>query len=156
MNIPDLAIVIVNWNTADLLRACLSSVYENSGSAFAACVVDNASSDGSADMVAATFPQVRLIRNSSNTGFSRASNAGLRSFGFGSGEAAPRYGLLLNPDTVVPPVAFSRMIDFFDMRPDAGAAGPKLILPDGSLDPDQPSSGSAIGSLAIHRVHRLS
>jgi N-acetylglucosaminyl-diphospho-decaprenol L-rhamnosyltransferase len=134
MGQPDLAVVIVNWNTVDLLRGCLASICENKESVFEVCVVDNASDDGSAEMVAATFPQVRLIRNSRNTGFSAAANTGMRLFGFGSGGAIPKYVLLCNPDTVVPPSAFSGLTGFLDKRPDAGAAGPRLILPDGTLD----------------------
>jgi N-acetylglucosaminyl-diphospho-decaprenol L-rhamnosyltransferase len=134
----DLAIVIVNWNTSTLLQDCLASVFANAGPSFEVCVVDNASNDGSAEMVAAVFPQVRLIRNSRNNGFSKASNAGLRSFGFGtvgSAGAAARYALLLNPDTAVPPDAFSRLLQFLDSRPEVGAAGPRLVLQDGTLDP---------------------
>jgi GT2 family glycosyltransferase len=135
MSAFELAIVIVNWNTMELLRECLASAYRNDGPVFGVCVVDNASGDGSADMVAAQFPQVRLIRNSTNTGFSRATNDGLRSFGFGRVGSVPRYALLLNPDTVVPPGAFTRTVDFLAAHPNAGAVGPKLIRPDGSLDP---------------------
>jgi N-acetylglucosaminyl-diphospho-decaprenol L-rhamnosyltransferase len=134
----DLAIVIVNWNTGELLRDCLASVFANTGPSFEVCVVDNASNDNSAEMVAAVFPQVHLIRNIHNAGFSRASNAGLRSFGFGTaGNADPaaRYALLLNPDTAVPPDAFSRMLQFLDSRPDVGVAGPRLVRKDGTLDP---------------------
>jgi N-acetylglucosaminyl-diphospho-decaprenol L-rhamnosyltransferase len=139
MSALELAVVIVNWNTVELLRQCLTSVYLNGSPAFEVCVVDNASADGSADMVAAQFPQARLIRNSVNVGFSRATNAGLRSLGFGLGfggsKSVPRYGLLLNPDTVVPAGAFARAADFFAAHPGAGALGPKLLRPDGSLDP---------------------
>jgi len=134
MGQPDLAVVIVNWNTADLLRGCLASVYESKWPGFEVCVVDNASDDGSAEMVAATFPQARIIRNSRNAGFSAASNAGMRCFGFGSRGAIPKYVLLCNPDTVVPPAAFSGITGFLDTRPDAGAVGPRLVLPDGTLD----------------------
>ena len=78
MNMPDLAMVIVNWNTRDLLRDCLTSVYANRGVTFQVCVVDNASTDGSPEMVEREFPQVRLIRNPRNSGFAHANNLGLR------------------------------------------------------------------------------
>ena len=78
----DLGIVIVNYNVCDLLRDCLASVYDSRGSfSFGVCVVDNASGDGSADMVAAEFPQVRLIR-AENRGYAAGNNLGLKAFGF--------------------------------------------------------------------------
>jgi len=132
----DLGIVIVNWNTRDLLRRCLHAVLASQGVAFQVVVVDNASGDGSPDMVQAEFPQVGLIRSAINGGFAYANNLGLRSLGFdrGCGETAPRYALLLNPDTEVPPDALREMVAFMDADPRIGVAGPKLVLPDGSLD----------------------
>ncbi len=135
----DLGIVIASYNTRDLLRTCLHSVYASQGDfSFGICVVDNASPDGSADMVAAEFPQVNLIANAENVGYPRANNQGLEAFGFAQTQDAsgqtPRFGLLLNPDTELPPDALARMLDFMTAHPDAGAAGPKLVLPDGSLD----------------------
>ncbi|MEA3376211.1 MAG: glycosyltransferase family 2 protein [Chloroflexota bacterium] len=137
----DLGIVIVSYNTRDLLRACLRSVYASHGDfTFQVCVVDNASSDGSADMVAAEFPQAELIANAENRGYPAANNQGLKAFGFGegagagSGAEAPRFALLLNSDTEVPADALTAMLDFMGEHPDAGAAGPRLVRPDGSLD----------------------
>ncbi len=133
----DLAIVILNYNTRELLRACLESVFAAQGLRFAVCVVDNASSDGSAEMVRAAFPQAHLIANNANVGYSTGNNAGLRWFGFAQGApvaALPRYALLLNPDTVVPPTAFAQMVAFMDARPWVGVAGPRVRRPDGSLD----------------------
>ena len=136
MNTPDLAIVIVNWNTCDLLRDCLTSVYANVGLTFQVCVVDNASTDGSPEMVEREFPQTRLIRSLRNSGFAHGNNVGLKSFGFGErlSDGLPRYALLLNSDTVTPPDGFAQMVAFLDSRPGAGAAGPRLVRPDGSLD----------------------
>lgn len=137
----DLGIVIVNYNTKDVLRDCLRSIYASNGSlTFGVCVVDNCSSDGSAEMVRCEFPQVHLIESSYNGGYAYANNRGLRSFGFvedpgaRSTVEAPRYVLLLNPDTVLPPGALQQMVDFLDARPHAGAAGPRLVRQDGSLD----------------------
>ncbi len=152
----DLAIVIVNYNVCDLLRDCLKSVYASAGLCFEVCVVDNASPDDSAEMVIREFPQAHLIRNAENVGYAAANNLGLMYFGFSSQRAAisnrqsaisnqqsavstlqsalPRYALLLNPDTVVPPDAFARMIQLMDERPDLGVSGPKLVRRDGSLD----------------------
>jgi len=137
--VRDLGIVIVNWNTRDLLRRCLASVYASEGDfSYRVLVVDNASNDESAAMVEREFAPVDLIANSENVGYPRANNIGLRQLGFrGPGDVepdAPRYALLLNPDTEVPPDALWRMIQFMDSRPDIGVAGPKLVLTDGSLD----------------------
>ena len=79
----DLAIVIVNYNVCDLLRNCLKSVCASTGVKFDVCVVDNASPDDSADMVAREFAQVHLIRNPENCGYAAANNLGLKWFGFG-------------------------------------------------------------------------
>jgi N-acetylglucosaminyl-diphospho-decaprenol L-rhamnosyltransferase len=138
MSTPDLAIVIVSFNTRELLCDCLRSVYASQGVTFDVCVVDNASSDGSPDMVAAEFPQARLIRSPVNGGFAYANNLGLAAWGWSAQSAecqeCPRYGLLLNSDTVIPPEALARMVSFMDSHPQAGAAGPKLVRQDGSLD----------------------
>ncbi len=137
----DLGIVIVSYNTRDLLRACLQSVYASQVDfAFDVCVVDNASPDGSAEMVAAEFPQTRLIANAENVGYPRANNQGLRAFGFKDAPSneppanSPTFALLLNPDTEVPPDALARMLEFMSQHPDAGIAGPKLVRPNGALD----------------------
>lgn len=135
----DLSVIIVNYDTRDLLRDCLNSVYDSQGKlSFEVHLVDNASSDGSVDMVQSEFPQVRLISSQVNGGFARANNLGLHQAGFGvDGDpqpGAPRYALLLNPDTVLPPRTLVDMVTFMDDHPEAGAAGPKLVLPDGRLD----------------------
>jgi hypothetical protein len=142
----DLGIVILNWNTRDLLRACLRSVYASRGAlTFRVCVVDNASADGSAAMLKAEFPQTLLIENPVNSGYAAGNNLGLRALGFGpdplppapkagEGGQPPRYALLLNTDTVLPETALADMLRYMDERPRCGAAGPKLVLPDGRLD----------------------
>jgi len=135
----DLGIVIVNYNVRDFLRDCLASVYDSRGEfTFAVCVVDNDSHDGSADMVAAEYPQVRLIRTE-NRGYAAGNNLGLRAFGFSdgggsAGSGQPRYAMLLNPDTVLLPSALADMLAFMEARPQAGVAGPRLVRADGSLD----------------------
>ncbi len=143
----DLGIVIVNYNVRDFLLECLASVYDSRGDfRFKVCVVDNGSDDGSADMVAAEFPQVHLVR-AENRGYAAGNNLGLQAFGFGlegskprtggsSGldSVPPRFALLLNPDTVLPPSALAEMLLFMDSHPQAGAAGPRLVRADGSLD----------------------
>jgi GT2 family glycosyltransferase len=132
----DLAVVILNYNTRDLLRAALQSVRANSGLTLAVCVVDNCSSDGSVEMVRAEFPEAAVVASPVNGGYSYGNNLGLRHFGFGAGQAAPaaRYAMLLNPDTLVPPGALAGLVAFMDAHPEAGVVGPRLVLPDGRLD----------------------
>src|SRR5437868_13632403 len=131
----DLAIVIVSFNVRDLLRQCLTSVATAViGLQHEVYVVDCASDDQTAEMVRAEFPQVKL-RPTSNVGFSRGNNVALREIlAVAPEQGLPRYVLLLNPDTVVPPTALRDLVAFLDRRPAAGVAGPKLLLRDGSLD----------------------
>jgi GT2 family glycosyltransferase len=135
----DLSIIIVNYNTCDLLRNCLTSIYNSQGNlTFDVVVVDNASPDGSAAMVQAEFPQADLIVSRVNGGFAYANNLGLCQVGFYVDSSTPlylpRYALLLNPDTLLPPTGLDNMIKFMDTHPEAGAVGPKLVLLDGNLD----------------------
>lgn len=136
----DLGIIIVNWNTQTLLRKTLETVFASEGDfSYQVVVVDNASTDGSPDMVKTEFPQAHLIASDVNGGFSYGNNLGLRWLGYrGAGDVddnAPRYALLLNPDTEVPPTSLYEMVKFMDSRPDVGIAGPKLLLKEnGQLD----------------------
>jgi GT2 family glycosyltransferase len=135
----DLGIVIVNWNTRDLLLRCLETVFASGGGLqYRVVVVDNASTDGSADAVRQQFPAAEVIASEINGGFSYGNNLGLRHLGFraaGDVDAdAPRYALLLNPDTEVEPGSLAGMTRYMDAYPEVGVAGPKLVLPDGSLD----------------------
>lgn len=135
----DLGIVIVNWNTSALLKRCLETVYASSGDITChVVVVDNASPDDSVTMVRQYFPQATLIVSETNGGYSYANNLGLRALGYraaGDVDAdAPRYALLLNPDTEVDPTSLADMVRYMDAHPQVGIAGPKLILEDGSLD----------------------
>jgi GT2 family glycosyltransferase len=124
----DLSVVIVNYNTRDLLRDCLHSVLASQGSlSYEVIVVDNHSPDGSARMVGREFPQVKLIASETNGGYAYANNLGLR-------QAQGAHLLLLNPDTVLPSTALQDMLSFVQAHPEAGVAGPKLLLKDGSLD----------------------
>ncbi|MBN1203138.1 MAG: glycosyltransferase family 2 protein [Anaerolineae bacterium] len=133
----DLGIVIVSWNTRDLLRNCLLSIAASGGDfAHRVVVVDNASSDGSAAMVADEFPGVELIASPTNEGFTGGNNRGLRALGFecGCDDSAPRYALVLNPDTVLPPTTLVTMLAYMDADKSIGVAGPKLVMLDGNLD----------------------
>lgn len=134
----DVGIVIVSYNTRALLKACLTSLFTGrlDGVEAQVWVVDNASADDSAAMVRQTFPQVRLLDLSENVGFARANNLALRAMGFGEVDRGqvntrPRYVWLLNPDTEVLGTALPTLVSFLDSHPEVGAAGPRLIYPDG-------------------------
>jgi len=140
----DLSIVIVNWNTRDLLVQCLESVISSQISVARhraadlaidnrlltteIFVVDNASSDGSPRMIQELFPWVWLIKNRKNVGFAQANNQAIR-------ESTGRYVLLLNPDTEVLPGTLEILVHFMDAHPQAGAAGTRLLNPDSTLQP---------------------
>jgi GT2 family glycosyltransferase len=122
-----LSIIIVNWNTCDLLAGCLSSIYAHSPpDSFEVLVIDNASTDGSAQLVGEHFPQVQLIENRENLGFARANNRAIK-------QSTGRYLLLLNPDTEVQPGALETLVEYMEKNPQVGAAGSRLLNPDGSL-----------------------
>jgi GT2 family glycosyltransferase len=124
----NLSIVIVNYNTCALLRDCLHSVYASEGQFdYEVIVVDNRSPDDSVQMVQQGFPQARRIASPINGGYAYANNLGLK-------QARGDFLLLLNPDTVLPPTALRGMLQFMMEHPQAGVAGPKLVLADGSLD----------------------
>lgn len=121
--LADLHAVVVNWNTRDRLRECLTSLTEAAaGPAVVITVVDNASSDGSADMVAREFPQVRLIRNPTNAGFAAANNQAMR-----SGESAAV--LLLNPDSVLRSRDLVTLYDRLMADDGVGIVAPKVVRP---------------------------
>lgn len=132
----DLGVVILNWNTRDLLRSCLATVLASKGGLdVRLCVVDNASTDGSADMLRAEFPDVLIVGSPSNVGYAAGNNLGLRALGFETdARNAPRHALLLNPDTRVPETALTELVAYMDARTEVGCVGPRLVLPDGSLD----------------------
>ena len=122
-----ISIIIVSWNTARLLENCLASIQANPPTLpFENWVVDNASTDDSTQMVREKFPQVHLVENRENVGFARANNQAIR-------QCMGEYILLLNPDTLVASGALQALVDFLDKHPKAGAAGARIIKPDGSL-----------------------
>jgi len=147
----NLAIIIVSWNTRDLLRACLRSLLVDAGIDAHIIVVDSASSDGSPEMVRTEFPIVELIACQDNIGYVKGNNLAMRRL---SGSATmddrrwttdqaivhrpssivhPRYLWLLNPDTLVQPGAIKALLDFMETHPKCGLCGPQLRNPDGSL-----------------------
>ena len=138
---PDLDIIIVSWNTREFLVKCLQSLQAAlepasgdsrrlAGSPYRVrvMVVDNASSDHTAQMVRQDFSWVHLIENRENLGFAHANNQAIR-------ESCGRFVLLLNCDTVMHPGTLETLVTFLDTHPSAGAAGARLLNPDGSVQP---------------------
>ena len=130
-NPPLVSALVVSYNVRDLLLDCLRALHASPSARdsrhLEVVVVDNASTDGSADAVEKEFPAVKLVRQAKNTGYGRANNIGLQ-------ECSGRFVLLLNPDVTVDANCVDRLADFLLVRPDVGAAGPRLLRPDGSLD----------------------
>lgn len=127
MESMDLALVIVSYNTEAMLRDCLKALPAAcTGLNYAVYVVDNHSPDGSAGMVAREFPEVDLTASTENLGFTRGNNLALA-------RTDARYVLLLNPDTEAKPLSLTRLVQFMEAHPQAGACGPKLLNTDGSL-----------------------
>jgi len=123
----DLSVIIVNWNAAAYLPAALDALFAaRAGLDMEVLLVDNASSDGSLDLVRERYPQVTIIANTVNRGFAAGNNQGIR-------QARGRYILLLNPDTELPPDALTRFVDFLETHPQVGAAGPRLQGPTGKI-----------------------
>ena len=126
MSAIDLSVCIVNWNGCELLRNLLPLLSAACSSLAAEIiVVDNASDDGSTEMVAAEFPDVILMKNTCNLGFSKANNQATK-------RARGRLLLFLNNDTLVRPDALSKMVFFLDQHPEVAAVGPRLIKADGN------------------------
>lgn len=127
----DLSVVIVNYNTRDLLLQCVASVYDDlmrdsASVAAEVLVVDNASSDGSVVALRELFPQAALIESGRNAGYGAGANIGLLA-------AAGRYILLLNSDTVVLTGTLRELVGFMEQHPDTGVLGPRLLNADGSV-----------------------
>ena len=123
----DVSVCIANWNCRELLRRCLNSLYgSDQETRFEVVVVDNASSDGAAEMVAVEFPQVTLIRNRENRGFAAASNQA-------AGQTTGRYILFLNNDTEVLPHTLRRLLEHAAARPSGGMFGPRLRDANGAI-----------------------
>ena len=123
----DLSIIIVNWNTRDMLRDCLASVFAGLGALRAEIfVVDNGSTDGSPEMLGAEFPQVVTIANRDNRGFAAANNQALF-------QATGRHLMLLNTDTLVHGAVLPDAVAFLDANPRVGVMGPRILNRDGTV-----------------------
>jgi len=140
-----LSVIIVNYNVRAYLEQCLRTVFEAlkgvDGDVF---VVDNQSTDGSVEMVREKFPQVKLIANTENVGFSRANNQAIR-------ESAAEYVLLLNPDTVVGEDVFHKVVAFLDAHPKAGGLGVKMIDGTGQFLPES-KRGLPTPAVAFYKI----
>lgn len=124
---PDVSIIIVNWNTRDLLAGCLDSIERTTdGLDLEIIVVDNASTDGSRAMVRQQFPHVHLIANQENVGFAKANNQAM-------GASKGRYALLFNSDALATPGSIQALVRLADAKPQAGIVGAQLLNPDGSF-----------------------
>ena len=116
----------MTYKARDLLRDCLGSLYENSKLPLEVIVVDNGSEDGTAEMLREQFPEVTLVENKTNTGYTRPMNQALK---LGRG----RYLLQLNPDTLVLPNTLDYLVEFIDTHPEVGICTPKVLNQDGTL-----------------------
>ena len=123
---PEISIVIVSYNTADLIGSCLDSILSNDDLSIEIFVVDNASNDGSVALVKRKYPTVQVIENVKNRGFAAANNQVLP-------QCKGKYIFFLNPDTEVVSDTFSKAISFMNTNPRVGLAGTKIINPDGAL-----------------------
>ena len=126
-SVVDMSIVLVCWNNKAYLDPCLKSLYEGGlKSSFDVIVVDNGSTDGSQQMLAEKYPQVKLIQNAGNVGLGKASNQGIEA-------TSGRHVLLLNNDTLVNAPALDVLVEYLDAHPKAGATAGRLLNPDGSF-----------------------
>ena len=145
----DISIVIVNWNTRELLLDCLASVYALAGGLrFEVFVVDNASSDGSVSAVQAQYPQVNVIRNEKNLGFAAANNKALRVM-------QGKYALLLNTDTVLTEGAIATLLAYMENHDKVGMACGQLLNADGSKQNSIANFPGLLGLLCNETVLRL-
>lgn len=126
--VPELTVIIVSYNTRALTLRCLETLIAGTRCKYRAVLIDNASTDGSADAVADRFPQVTLVRSDRNLGFGAANNLVAE-------DARTGWLLLLNPDTEVQDGAVDRLLAFAKANPAAGITGGRTVFPDGSLNP---------------------
>src|SRR5215469_11475960 len=123
----DISVIIVGWNAKHYLELCLESLRSAPPRrSTEIIVVDNASVDGSAEMIAARFPEVKVIRNEQNVGFAKANNMAIR-------VCTGRYISLVNPDVQVLPGCLDALADFLDQDPTVGNVGPRVLNPDMSM-----------------------
>ena len=149
-SVMDVSIVIVAWNVRQLLYDCLKSVFdETKGIRFEVIYVDNASEDGSVEMVRKEFPEVRIIENEENEGFIRANNQAIKI-------SRAKYVLLLNSDTIVLDNAIGKTVKFADVHPEAAVVGCKVVNLDRTLRKTCFMSPSLLNMfLAATYIHKI-
>jgi len=141
--VPDLSVVVVNYNTRDATSACLRSVLQASPSLdLELIVVDNGSTDGSPEAFGERFPLVTTVEAGENLGFARGVNLGARA-------ATGTWLLLLNPDTLVLPGSLQALLEFADRHPEYGVFGGRTLRPDGTVDPSSCWGAPTLWSLAM-------
>lgn len=128
MSAPEISIVVVSYNTREMTLACLASVHAETRTPFELVVVDNASTDGSAEAIARAFPEAKLLAEDVNHGFAAAHAVAAR-------HATAPWFLLLNPDTVVLDGAIDKLLDYAKATPEAGIWGGRTLFGDGRLNP---------------------
>ena len=123
----ELSIIVVNWNTREILDKCLASIYSSQTTiSYDIWVVDNNSSDGSVQMIDKKFPNTHVITNETNAGFARGNNQAIM-------ESSADYVMLLNPDTIIEENVLQGLFGYLEEHQDVGAVGPRLLNPDGTL-----------------------
>jgi N-acetylglucosaminyl-diphospho-decaprenol L-rhamnosyltransferase len=143
---PEISIIIVSYNTHEMTLACLKSVFEQSGTTnIQVIVVDNASSDGSAELIQNAFDDVELIKSTENLGFAKANNLAARN-------ANGKYILLLNPDTVILDNAIGRLLQFAKENPEAGIWGGRTEFADRQLNPASSWGFMSLNSLLFQAI----
>jgi O-antigen biosynthesis protein len=146
---PEVSVVVVNYNVREFLEQALCSVERASeGLRVETFVVDNNSVDGSVERVRERFPEVHVIANEANVGFARANNQAIR-------RARGRYLLILNPDTLLQEDTLRALVAFMDAHPEAGAAGCRILNPDGTFAPES-RRAFPTPSVALYRMLGLS
>lgn len=146
LKLPEVSVIIVSYNTREMTLACLNSVFEQSSMTnIEVIVVDNASSDGSANAILKSFGNVNLIKSAENLGFAKANNLAIR-------KAHGKYILLLNPDTVILDNAIERLLKFAKENPDAGIWGGRTVFADGRLNPASSWGFMTVSSLFFQAV----
>lgn len=146
---PALSVITVTWNGKRYVEECLQSLAQNVNIPAEFVVVDNASTDGTPDLIERTFPQFKLIRNSQNLGFARANNLGIR-------VSRAKYLCLVNSDVVVPSGCISSLYEYLEAHPDVGVVGPQMLGSDREVHRSSmrlPTLRNAFGrALALDRV----
>ncbi len=144
-----LSIIIVSWNVRDDLVQSIASVSQNPPTAdYEIIVVDNASSDGTVELIRQKYPTVHLIANDQNEGFAGANNQGFE-------KATGEYILFLNPDTIVKPSAFDILLKFMEDNTDVGACGPKLVFEDRRIQQTVRRFPTFAGALHRHTIFKM-